>query len=114
MNHNKEWQQFLRRLQSEFSVQSYSVYSGDGCNMQLQLGESLPQYLIEEYLSYHCTTVTADVTGSRMITRLSVGGTILLIVLHSKYQSGLTENEARYILNDMNALIESLGKEDKA
>lgn len=79
--------------------------------MQLQLGESLPQYLVEEYLSYHCTTITADVTGSRLITRLSVGSTIILVVLHSQYKSGLTENEARYILNDMKALAEALGRE---
>lgn len=111
MNHNQEWQRFLRLLQSEFSVQSYSVYSGDGYHMHLQLGNPLPQYLLEEYLSYQCTMITADATGSRFITQLSVGSTFFLIVLYSKYQNGLTENEARYILDDMLELAMSLRKE---
>ncbi len=106
MAQSKEWQSFLRRILAEFSIQKYSVYDGNGSDMKLYCGVSLPELLIERYLSFRCTMVSEESDGNRLITQVWVQNTVYLLVLYSK--DALSENDVCYILNDIVQLQKQL------
>lgn len=106
MAQSKEWQSFLRRILAEFSIQKYSVYQGDGSDMKLYCGISLPEFLIERYLSFRCTMVSEEKDGSRLITQIRMQDSVFLLVLYSK--DSISENDVCYILGDVAMLQKQL------
>lgn len=106
MAQSKEWQSFIKRILAEFSVQKYSVYSGNGTEMKLDFGIALPEILLERYLSFRCTMVSEEADGNRLITQLWIQDTVYLLVLYSKEK--LSETDVCYILNDVSQLQKML------
>lgn len=112
MNIVKEWQLFLRRISSEFPVDDYSIYTGNGFDMQLLTGKPLPTCFLEECLSYSKTMINNRSDGCYMVSQFRVDNTLYLMILHSNQAMSITENESVYILRDMVSLQEKLiGKE---
>ena len=112
MNVIKEWQSFLRRISTEFPVDDYSIYEGNGFDMQLLTGVPVPTYFLEECLSYSKTMINNRSDGCYMVSQFRVNSTLYLMILHSNQAMSITENEVVYILRDMVSLQEKLnGKE---
>lgn len=112
MTQSDKWKKFLRRLMTEFSVRKYSIYYGNENGMELHLGIPVPEILIERYLSYRCTMITAEHDGYRLITQLWVHDRVYLLVLYS--DEYFSDTDICYILNDVAALqkeLQAYGKE---
>lgn len=104
MNEQKIIKQFAENVKMEFFIKAVTVYKND----QKLYGANIDSATIEKYLSLPCTTVYKD-TGSKFVTRFSMGSDIYIIELSSEGADTFDGLEAEYIISDIKKLIGKLG-----
>ena len=104
MNEQKLIKQFAENMKMEFAVKDMSVYK----NSDKLFGSTIDSVAIEKYLSLPCTTVYKN-TGSKLVTRFTLGKDIYIMALSSDKPETFDGMEAEYVISDIKKLIGKLG-----
>lgn len=106
MNEERIIKQFAEQIHMEFNVCNVTIYK----NNDKLCGDTIDSALLEICLSITCTTVFRKPNSSCLISHLSIGNAIFIIILFSNCKTAFDGIDSQYIIDELKNLKRRLGE----
>lgn len=106
MNEERIIKQFAEQLHMEFNVNNVTIYK----NNDKLYGDTIDRTLFELCLSVTCTTVFRNHRSSCLVSHLSVGNSLFIIILFSNCKTAFDGLDSQYIIDELKKLKRKLGE----